>query len=78
MVRSETDFADSAALPSKTPLISIPPGLLSTKRFFQLNCLEFDFISVSGQNPTIPVHFKFKIRDRSAKFLTNADILKMI
>ena len=88
MVRSEIDFAVSVALPSKRAFydashviiecLHFNPPRAPLKRFFQFNSLEFDLISVSGQNPTIPVHLPFKIRNQFAKFLSNADILKMI
>ena len=51
------------------------PSRAPLKRFFQFNNLDFGFISVSGQNPAIPVYLQFKIRDNFVKFLTNSDIL---
>ena len=54
------------------------PSRAPLKRFFQFNNLDFGFISVSGQNPAIPVHSQFKIRDHFVKFLTSSDLLYMI
>ena len=74
-------FGCSAVENASHVIIEYPhfnPPRAPLKRFFQFNSLEFDLISVSGQNPIIPVHLQFKVRDQFAKFLTNDDILKMI
>ena len=83
MVRSERffRFGCPAAENASHIIIVCPhfnPPRAPLKRFFQCNGPEFDFISVSGQNPTIPVHLQFKIRDQFAKFLIKADIIKII